>query len=89
MGEPKMLVHLTEADLQRMIDGAVAKALAAKAANDPPAEYLRTRSVAKMLDCSMREVQKLAAEGTLRSSMVGRERRFTRRDVEAYLKGKR
>jgi excisionase family DNA binding protein len=66
----------------------VAKALAAKAVNEPPAEYLRTRSVAKMLDCSMREVQKLAAEGTLRSSFVGRERRFARRDVDAYLKGK-
>lgn len=56
------------------------------ATEKPAAEYIRTRDAAKLLDCSMREVQQLALDGKLAHGRVGRELRFRRVDLEAYVK---
>lgn len=49
----------------------------------PEPEYLKSKDVAKRLSCSIRQVQKMAAEG-MPHIFVGREMRFRPADVEKW-----
>ena len=52
---------------------------------DEEQDMLTYAQVAKLLQVSERTIKRLVASGRLKSSRVGRQRRFARADVEAYL----
>lgn len=89
MGEPK-LDHLpsgalTVGQLRALIREELAALSAAKAANTADYVYLTPKQVAEILNCSTRSVQRMATAKELPSRRVGRDLRFRRVDVEAYL----
>lgn len=89
MGEPKLLVHLTADDLQRMIDGAVAKALATKAANTADTRFLTTVEAAKYLGITRRVLLGHVSAGRLVPDSPARPgfaaHRFYRSTLDAFM----
>lgn len=89
---PRGLVVVEAAELVRMIDTAVRRALDARSEPRADGEWIDTRAAAELLGVSTRQIAKLAAGGRgrparLSSSRVGRLLRFRRADVLAMLEG--
>lgn len=79
-------IQVTPDELKRLVREAVREELTTKRpANDPDVVYMTPKQVAEILNCSTRSVQRLATAKELPSRRVGRDLRFRRVDVEAYL----
>lgn len=82
-----MLVTMTEVDLRRVVRDEVLSALAAvgRDATEPPSEWLDAEQAAAAVQVSSRTMRNLASSGELPATRVGRQWRFLRADLEAYL----
>lgn len=54
-----------------------------------PRQYLRPQEVAELIGKSVSWIQRKAADGTLPHRKVGRDLRFVRSEVEAWVEGQR
>jgi excisionase family DNA binding protein len=63
MSPARLVVHLTEGELEAIIERAVARAL--EAGREPKPEHLTAREAAAALRCSDRHVRRLVATGQL------------------------
>lgn len=83
--QPEAMVLIGERRLRRVIAEELARALNEVRESDP---YLDTHELARLLGIHAKSAARLARTGELQAVRVGRAWRFSRADVDAFLKGR-
>lgn len=87
MGEPQMMIVMSRADLEALIETAVRRAVGEPpSASAAPSEWLDAQTAAELMSCHPKTLARWAHRGKIPSGRAGRELRFRRSDIDDYLR---